>query len=181
VAATYADKNLTYREGATGPGDVTQWIYEGHLQVLVPAFWSLYYSLDGLAQTLESDEAVLPLPEQFYIGGARTVRGYRENQFHGRRIAYGRNELRLGRTPREGFYCFADAGYVLQPTTAPDGLPAQGRHRALGLRVRVRSASRRSGRIDLSFAVTGRPTLRRNQGACAPGAELLIYCDLVLG
>jgi len=36
------------------------------------------------------------------VGGARTVRGYRENQFHGRRVAYARNELRLGRSPRDG-------------------------------------------------------------------------------
>ena len=40
--------------------------------------------------------------------GARTVRGYRENQFHGRRVAYARNELRLGRSARDGFYAFVD-------------------------------------------------------------------------
>ncbi|HXV12709.1 MAG TPA: POTRA domain-containing protein, partial [Candidatus Krumholzibacteria bacterium] len=88
VSATLAQKDLSYREGATGPGDVSQWIYDGRFDLLVPAFWSLYYSLEGRAQTLESDEATVPLPEQFYLGGARTVRGYRENQFHGRRVAF---------------------------------------------------------------------------------------------
>lgn len=154
AAATYADKSVTYREGFSGETDITQWIYEGRLEVLVPAFASLYYSLDGLAQSLESDEATIPLPEQFYIGGARTVRGYREDQFHGRRIAYARNELRIGRTPREGFYGFADAGYVLQPTTAPDGTPGQTGTGLLGYGFGVRSASP-LGRIDLSFAVSG--------------------------
>ena len=162
VAATYAAKNLSYREGATGPSDVSQWIYEGRVELLVPAFWSLYYSLDGLAQSLESGEAVVPLPEQFYVGGARTVRGYRENQFHGRRIAYARNELRLGRTPREGFYCFADAGYVLQPTTAADGSPSQDSLGLLGYGFGVRSASP-LGRIDLSFAVSDRPSLEQTK------------------
>lgn len=162
VAATYAAKNLSYREGSTGPADVSQWIYEGRVELLVPAFWSLYYSLDGLVQSLESDEATIPLPEQFYVGGARTVRGYRENQFHGQRIAYGRNELRLGRTPREGFYCFADAGYVLQPTTNADGSPSQDGLGLLGYGFGVRSASP-LGRIDLSFAVSGRPSLQQTK------------------
>jgi outer membrane protein assembly factor BamA len=154
VAATYADKAVTYRAGFSGASDITQWIYEGRLEMLVPAFASLYYSLDGLAQSLESDEATIPLPEQFYLGGARTVRGYREDQFHGRRIAYARNELRIGRTPREGFYGFADAGYVLQQTTAPDGTPGQSASGLLGYGFGVRSASP-LGRIDLSFAVSG--------------------------
>ena len=153
VSATLAQKNISYREGATGPGDVSQWIYDTRLELLVPAFWSLYYSFDGAAQTLESDEDVVPLPEQFYVGGARTVRGYREDQFHGRRVAYARNELRLGRTPREGFYVFTDAGYVLQPTTTSDGFPSEDALGLLGYGFGVRSASP-LGRIDLSFAVS---------------------------
>lgn len=162
VWATLAQKDLSYREGATGPGDVSQWIYDARIELLVPAFWSLYYSLDGLAQTLESDEATIPLPEQFYLGGARTVRGYREDQFHGRRAAFARNELRLGRTPREGFYAFADAGYVLQPTTAADGSPAEDGLGLLGYGFGVRSASP-LGRIDLSFAVSGKPSLEQTK------------------
>lgn len=162
VGATYAEKNLSYREGFTGPGDVSQWIYEGSVELLVPAFWSLYYSLDGRAQTLESDEATIPLPEQFYIGGARTVRGYREDQFHGRRIAYARNELRLGRTPREGFYAFIDAGYVLQPSTNADGSPAESGIGLTGYGFGVRSASP-LGRIDLSFAVSDEFSLEQTK------------------
>jgi outer membrane protein insertion porin family len=154
VAATYADKGVTYREGFSGASDITQWIYEGRLEMLVPAFASLYYSFDGLAQSLESDEVTVPLPEQFYLGGARTVRGYREDQFHGRRIAYARNELRIGRTPRDGFYGFADAGYVLQATTAPDGTAGQSGTELFGYGFGLRSASP-LGRIDLSFAVSG--------------------------
>ncbi len=162
VAATLGQKDISYREGFAGPGDVTQWIYDGGLEVLVPAFWSLYYSLNGRAQTLESDEASVPLPEQFYIGGARTVRGYREDQFHGRRAAYARNELRLGRTPREGFYCFVDAGYVLQPTTASDGSPGEGGLGLVGYGFGVRSASP-LGRIDLSFAVSDEFSLEQTK------------------
>lgn len=162
IGVTYASKNLSYREGSTGPGDIAQWIYEGSLELLVPAFWSLYYSLDASAQTLESNETTIPLPEQFYIGGARTVRGYREDQFHGRRIAYARNELRLGRTPREGFYAFVDAGYVLQLTTTADGSPAQSGIGLTGYGFGVRSASP-LGRIDLSFAVSDEFSLEQTK------------------
>lgn len=162
LSATLAEKDLSYREGATGPADVSQWIYDARLELLVPAFWSLYYSLDALGETIESDEAVVPLPEQFYVGGARTVRGYREDQFHGTRVAYARNELRLGRTPREGFYVFIDAGYVLQPTTAADGTPAQDGIGLAGYGFGVRSASP-LGRIDLSFAVSGEISLEQTK------------------
>ena len=162
ISATLAEKNISYREGSSGPGDVSQRIYDTRLELLVPAFWALYYSFDGLAQTLESDEAVVPLPEQFYVGGARTVRGYREDQFHGRRVAYARNELRLGRTPREGFYMFTDAGYVLQPTTTSDGLPSEDAIGLLGYGFGVRSASP-LGRIDLSFAVSGDLSLEQTK------------------
>lgn len=152
VAVSFARKSLTYREGATGPGNVRQMIYEATVESVVPAFGSLHYSLVGAAQTLESAEAAVPLSEQFTLGGARTVRGYRENQFHGRRIAYARNELRLGRVPEEGLYAFVDVGYVLQPQTLADGTTTEGGTGLRGFGFGVRSASP-LGRIDLSFAV----------------------------
>ncbi|HEU4363900.1 MAG TPA: ShlB/FhaC/HecB family hemolysin secretion/activation protein, partial [Candidatus Krumholzibacteria bacterium] len=122
-------------------------------------FWSLHYSAQGAVTTLESDEPSVPLSEQFYVGGARTVRGYKENQFHGRRMAYARNELRLGRTPREGLYVFADAGYVLQESLLADDSATEGGTGLAGFGFGVRSASR-LGRIDLSFAVSDEISLQ---------------------
>ncbi len=152
LAASLAHKTLTYREGATGPGDVRQMIYEATAEAIVPTFWSLHYGLTGAFRTLESPESSVPLSEQFYIGGARTVRGYRENQFHGRRIGYARNELRLGRTPQEGLYLFLDAGFVRVQTVLEDGRTAEGTQGMTGFGFGVRSESK-LGRIDLSFAV----------------------------
>lgn len=158
LAVSLAAKNVSYRAGSGGPGDVGQTIYEGTVEAIVPAFWSLHYSLFAAAYSLESGEASVPLSEQFHLGGARTLRGYRENQFHGRRMAYARNELRLGRTPREGLYVFADAGYVLQELAlAGGGLATDGAGLA-GFGFGVRSASR-LGRIDLSFAVSDEVSL----------------------
>ncbi len=142
AAVTFAHKSNTYRAGSTGPADVRQIIYDGALKAVVPVWRSLNYALDGRFDWLESSETLVPLPEQFNIGGARTVRGYRENQFHGRHVAYARNELRLGRSPREGLYVFGDVGSVQQETPTADGGVSVDRIGLAGWGFGVRSFSR---------------------------------------
>jgi outer membrane protein insertion porin family len=151
-AGTLASKHVNYREGFSGPGEIAQVIWEANAEAIVPAFWSMHYSLLGSFQTLQSAEVSVPLSEQFVIGGASTVRGYRENQFHGRRTAYLRNELRLGRSAWDGLYVFVDGGYVLQELTHSDGSVYDAGKGLAGFGFGVRSASP-LGRIDLSFAV----------------------------
>jgi hemolysin activation/secretion protein len=90
------------------------------------------------------------------------VRGYRENQFHGRRVAYARNELRLGRSPREGVYVFVDAGTVQQEIPTVEGGASHDRVGLAGYGFGVRSASR-LGRIDLSFAVSDGVSLQQTK------------------
>jgi hemolysin activation/secretion protein len=145
AAVAFAFKHNTWRADSSGVADARQTIYDGTLGVMIPAWRSLHVAVDGRVDWLQSDEAAVPLSEQFYIGGARTVRGYRENQFHGRRIAYARNELRLGRSSRDGFYAFVDAGYVRQE-------PRNRRHhrvrRACGYGFGVRSVAA-AGRFEL--------------------------------
>jgi len=159
---TFAFKHNSYRDGATGPGDVRQTIYDGNAGVLFPAWRSLHVAVDGRLEWLQSDEQNVPLSEQFYVGGARTVRGYRENQFHGRRVAYARNELRLGRSPRDGFYVFVDAGYVRQETPQAAGPTLVDGTGLTGYGFGVRSLSR-VGRLDLSFAVSDGLSLRQTK------------------
>lgn len=159
---SFAFKHNSYRDDATGPGDVRQTIYDGNAGVLFPAWRSLHVAVDGHLEWLQSDELSVPLSEQFYVGGARTVRGYRENQFHGRRVAYSRNELRLGRSARDGFYAFIDAGYVRQETLQPDGGVALDGTGLTGYGFGVRSLSR-VGRLDLSFAVSDGLSLRQTK------------------
>jgi outer membrane protein assembly factor BamA len=59
-----------------------------------------------------SNEEVVPAYDQFYLGGARTLRGYEEDQFRGARVAWTRLEYRylLGALSR--VFLFADWGYV---------------------------------------------------------------------
>jgi outer membrane protein insertion porin family len=159
---TLAFKHNSYRDEATGPGDVRQTIYDGSTGLLFPAWRNLHVAVDGRVEWLQSDEQDVPLSEQFYVGGARTVRGYRENQFHGRRVAYARNELRLGRSARDGFYTFVDAGYVRQETPQPDGTTLVDGTGLTGYGFGVRSLSK-VGRLDLSFAVSDGLSLRQTK------------------
>jgi hypothetical protein len=159
---TFAFKHNSYRDDATGPGDVRQTIYDGTAGLLLPAWRSLHVAVDGRVEWLDSEEESVPLSEQFYLGGARTVRGYRENQFHGRRVAYARNELRLGRSARDGFYAFVDAGYVRQETPQADGTTLFDGTGLTGYGFGVRSLSR-VGRLDLSFAVSDGLSLRQTK------------------
>jgi hypothetical protein len=162
AAVAFAFKHNTWRADSSGVADVTQNIYDGTLGLMVPAWKNLHLAVDGRVEWLESDEDAVPLSEQFTIGGARTVRGYRENQFHGRRIAYARNELRLGRSPRDGFYAFVDAGYVQQEIAQTDGAALFDGKGLTGYGFGVRSLSR-VGRLDLSFAVSDGLSLRQTK------------------
>ena len=63
-----------------------------------------------------SDEPVIPITEHYRFGGTRTLRGYREEQFRGSRIAWTNFEYRylLGRHSR--FFTFVDVGYFFRET-----------------------------------------------------------------
>ena len=69
----------------------------------------LAWTLHG--RQVQSNEGVIPLPDQFRLGGARSLRGYREDQFRGSSVSWSALEWRyiLGRRSR--FFCFLDAGY----------------------------------------------------------------------
>ena len=69
-------------------------------------------------------EGDVPLYEQYYLGGTQTIRGYREEQFHGERVWWTRSELRYRLTTRSRAYFFGDVGgYRLETPVA--GGPAQ--------------------------------------------------------
>jgi len=67
---------------------------------------------------VQPDARDLPLAEQERLGGARSLRGYREDQFPGDQVASAQLELRLGNPGRSRLYTFLDLGYVRRATTA---------------------------------------------------------------
>ena len=50
--------------------------------------------------------------EQFKLGGYGSLRGYRQDQFAGRRIFMGQSELRYRPSRNSAIYLFTDAGYI---------------------------------------------------------------------
>ncbi len=105
---------------------------------------------------------MVPLSEQFYIGGARTLRGYRESRFHGRRVATLATELLVGPGRSECGYLFVDAGYVRQEARAADGTVAADDLWPVGFGFGFRTASA-LGNIDLSFGMGDEVSLRQTK------------------
>ncbi|MCP4566036.1 MAG: BamA/TamA family outer membrane protein [FCB group bacterium] len=63
-------------------------------------------------RVLITSRDLIDLSEQFKLGGFSSLRGYRQDQFAGRRTALGQVELRLRPSPDLAAYLFADLGYV---------------------------------------------------------------------
>jgi len=118
---TVARKRSHFRDDG-GSFAMNQYILEVEAEGSAGLMRNLSLYLGVAYRGLQSNERLVPLSEQFYIGGARTLRGYRENQFHGRRVGVSRSELRLGSSPMENLYLFFDTGYVLQESAAVPGL-----------------------------------------------------------
>ena len=62
--------------------------------------------------------ARMDVSDLFRLGGASTLRGYREGQFLGSRIVWTNLEYRFLVAPRSFFYGFVDVGYIAQPDIA---------------------------------------------------------------
>ncbi|MBN2355703.1 BamA/TamA family outer membrane protein [candidate division KSB1 bacterium] len=60
---------------------------------------------------IRSNEKSIPLPDQFRLGGAKSLRGYREDQFRGTEVAWTTLEYRYWLGRRSRAFVFADYGY----------------------------------------------------------------------
>ena len=60
---------------------------------------------------LNSDENLIPLSDQFKLGGINSIRGYREEEFFGTRIAWTNWEYRFLLNSNSRFFLFSDYGY----------------------------------------------------------------------
>lgn len=71
-------------------------------------FWIAAVGLH--ARALRSTEPEILLPDLYRLGGARSLRGYREEQFLGSRIGWTSAEIRYWLGPLSRVFMFADAG-----------------------------------------------------------------------
>ena len=123
----------------------------------------LSIDVDGYVQTLERQVLAvglhgrqtisgrLELGDLYRIGGANTLRGYRENVFIGSRVAWMNTEYRFLLERRSFFYGFTDLGYVTLPAdelrhTAEEKLFKAG----YGIGIRLETAL---GNVGVSFAL----------------------------
>lgn len=158
--SAWASKRLDNREG--GGETVSQYIVETGVRAAAEPFRSVHVTTDIQLRNLSSGEAVVPLSEQYYLGGAGTLRGYRENQFHSRRVAWARNEILIGHSRLEHLYVFLDVGYFLDETVNADDSVSTGDVFRLGHGFGLRTSSP-AGRIDISFALGEKLSLQQTK------------------
>jgi outer membrane protein insertion porin family len=85
--------------------------FTGEAYQFVPLAPRQVLALRMRGQLLESTEEDVPFHELLVLGGARSLRGYREEQFHGTRTALGSIEYRLLLGRRARVIAFVDAGH----------------------------------------------------------------------
>jgi hemolysin activation/secretion protein len=157
----YAHKWIRMRDDSPEES-VTQFISEIRAAATAGVTRHLQGHVEVNYKGLESPETFVPLSEQFYVGGAGTIRGYRENQFHGRRTAYARTELRVGSSAVENGYVFVDGGYILQEMRTTDGQVLNPEIFPVGYGFGLRTQSR-IGNIDLSFGIGEKLSLQQTK------------------
>ena len=74
------------------------------------SFWIVHVS--GHARVLNTDEPKVQAADKYRLGGARTLRGYREEQFQGEQIAWTTIEARYWLGPASRLAIFTDWGTV---------------------------------------------------------------------
>jgi hemolysin activation/secretion protein len=117
---------------------------------------TLSVAATGLYREVSGDTDDIPLSEQYRLGGARSLRGYLEDQFHGERVASAMLELRIGRPGRSRLYTFFDVGYFRY--SGPDPVDSElsatytGTRRGFGLGIET---STPGGDVTLAIGLPG--------------------------
>jgi outer membrane protein insertion porin family len=125
-----ASKHLRYSaDSGDGSDDYGAIIIEGELERAQPLGRRWVAMVRGRGQGIRSEEAIIPYYELFPLGGASSLRGYREEQFRGAHVELVQLEQHfLIDTAGSRLLGFVDVGYVstkgtvLQVSGEPTGL-----------------------------------------------------------
>ena len=85
-----------------------------------PVFKGLLTRFHVNTRVLITAREIIAYSEQFKIGGYESLRGYRQDQFSGRRVALVQNELRFRPSNFAALYAFTDIGYVYSRRESAD-------------------------------------------------------------
>ncbi len=81
------------------------------LELFAPTFRWQTVMLGVHGRQVKSNEGYISISDLFRLGGTRSLRGYREEQFWGEKIAWLNLEYRYLLAPRSRAFAFFDAGY----------------------------------------------------------------------
>ncbi len=119
------------------------------LDFFVPAFARQVIAFGLHGYEVRGDE--MQESDMFRFGGARTLRGYRENQFLGSRVAWTNAEYRFLLGRRSFLFGFLDSGYYFRPADPEQDIPAaDGFKYGYGIGLRTDTPL---GNISVSFAL----------------------------
>ncbi|MFQ6093592.1 MAG: outer membrane protein assembly factor [bacterium] len=123
------------------------------LEHFVPTFPRQVVAVALHGREFQSGERPVPLSEQFRLGGATTLRGYREDQFTGTRVAWSNFEYRYLLTSKSRAFLFFDLGTYFREQPDPDAATLeQIDKRKFGYGVGLRLESK-LGVVGIDFAL----------------------------
>lgn len=92
---------------------------EAEMRAFIPVTRGQVIAVGALASGIASTEDDVPFHEQLTLGGARSLRGYREEQFRGTRTALATLEYRFLLTRTSRALAFVDLGYYFRAGSNP--------------------------------------------------------------
>lgn len=108
---------------------------------LLPIKWPQVLSLAIHGREVTTGEPLVSITDQIRFGGATTLRGYREEQFRGSRVAWSSLEYRYLLSPQSRAFVFFDSGYYFREEQSSSPNPAitaiEETKRSYGLGVRL--------------------------------------------
>ncbi|MGB8658463.1 MAG: BamA/TamA family outer membrane protein [Candidatus Zixiibacteriota bacterium] len=123
------------------------------LNHFVPVFKNQTFFLGLHLKDLETDEKMIPVSDQFKLGGINTIRGYREEEFFGTRVAWTNIEYRFLLDEYSRFFLFTDYGYFQRKTVSPrDGVLEKTSEGRLGYGFGFRIDSK-AGLLGIDYAL----------------------------
>jgi outer membrane protein insertion porin family len=128
IAGEYGSKRVEALAGGAGDSSAAsetvrfaERIGHGALDLFVPLGGPHLIALRARADGVWSDERPVPEYEMFFLGGARSLRGYDEDQFLGERVGVATFEYRFRLASRARLFLFVDQGYFLLERDRGDG------------------------------------------------------------
>ena len=88
------------------------------LNHFLPTLRKQTFSVGLHLKALNTDEKSIPISDQFRLGGINSVRGYREEEFSGTRIAWANLEYRFLLNRNSRIFLFTDFGYYERSSPA---------------------------------------------------------------